>query len=198
MIALRAQALRGREVAMRNNRVFVLCAALLAACACGERTRAPAEDDRPWAGRDAAQVREVLPGDAQSVVEQADEVWLYALDPSPVPEEQRASEAEAEHLGAYRVRGKARLTDPAEHRRLGEALYGALIPDEPAAACFIPRHGARFVKGGAWVEFVVCFECNQMHVTTSEGGKRGGSAARVAEPALDALLKAHGLEKAPP
>jgi hypothetical protein len=177
---------------------LVLLAALLAACACGERSPAPARDERPWAGGDAAAVREVLPENARAVVEDADEVWLYALDPRPVPEDQRAALADAETFGDERVLGKARLTDPAERRRLGEGLYRALIADGPAAACFIPRHGARFVKGDAWVEFVVCFECNQMHVTASGSEKRGGSASRVAEPALDALLKAHGLPKAPP
>ena len=68
-------------------------------------------------------------------------------------------------------------------------------PDS-AAACFFPHHGLRFVDGrdGARYDVLMCFDCGNYRVVTSdEGGSFGDAFHGINEQAWDDLFHASGI-----
>jgi hypothetical protein len=181
-----------------STRVPAVCLSLLAALAlagCGGRGQGHAAAPRaPYAGRDAKQVRAAFPGDLRDVIEQADRVILYTLDPHRIVDGKLSPEAE--RLRTYGITGQAEITDPGERRKLIEALYrGLLGRDAGPAACFWPRHALRFERGQRAVDCLICFECTWIHVyrkadSPKEDRLLFGPGVR---PVFDSVMKAHGL-----
>lgn len=88
----------------------------------------------------------------------ADKVVLYSIDPT-------GSRATTGAIAGYGVLGKTEIKDAHTRSKLALALAGAL--DKNAGAkCFDPRHVLRATSGETTVDFVICFECQQMQIWT--------------------------------
>src|SRR3954470_21414867 len=74
-----------------------------------------------------------LPGDVAAVLENADKVEVFALDPLPAPDEPRLAPA----FHGYRIIGKAEVKDAAERARIVALVeQGVRASDGTVAACF--------------------------------------------------------------
>ena len=154
---------------------------MLAALGCAARERMHSVGSRE------AGVREALPEPWRTVLEQSDSMELLALDPFT-----------GGPFHGHGIRGRAVVRQPAERRRLIEALYLGINRAEGAAACFVPRHGLRVRRGTLVLEFEICFECGYFEVGSVDSQlSSGGSTTASAEAVFDAALRAHGLSKAP-
>lgn len=147
--------------------------ALLIVCAflagCGDRkapkgtTNGGGAAATPFVGHDLKQVKSAFPDDGREVLEQADTVTFFTLNPTRLVEGKLSPEKE--RLRNYGVLGKVEITDAAERRRLVEAIYEGLRGEDAGPAdCFIPRHGLRFTRGSRTIEFVICFQCTWVHI----------------------------------
>lgn len=117
----------------------------------------------PFIGRDAKQVVSAFGKEGRAVLEQADAVTLFTLNPHRLVNGKLSPETE--RLRGYGVLGKAAIDDAAKRRRLVEAVYEGLKGEGAGPAqCFWPRHGLRFVKGSETVELLICFECTWVYV----------------------------------
>ncbi len=147
----------------------------------------------PFEGHDAKEVLAALPGNLRTIVEEAEATTLLTLDPLRTPKTPDAPVQE--RFRRYVVLAKAQVTDPAEHRRLVEALYEGLKGEGAGPAnCFIPRHGLRFEREGKIVEFLICFQCTRVYIY------RPGAEHKVdmlmgagVKPGFDEAVKAHKL-----
>jgi hypothetical protein len=107
-------------------------------------------------------------GNIDSTAREATQFTLYSLDPSRSPDEKKPA---SERFHGWPVLGKLEVTDPADRKKLLDALdAGIKASDGTVAACFNPRHGIRAVKGGDTIEYVICFECLQVEI--HKNGKR--------------------------
>lgn len=88
----------------------------------------------------------------------AETVMLYSIDPS-------RTEKTTEAVAGYGALGKIEIKDAETRRKMARALAGAL--DKNAGAkCFEPRHVLRATRGEVTVDFIICFECEQMEIWT--------------------------------
>ncbi len=72
-----------------------------------------------------------------------------------------------ERFQNYRVLGKLEFKDSANRSELVNALAKSIEKmkgDEPALACFNPRHGIHATLGTETVDLVICFECEQVEI----------------------------------
>ena len=127
-----------------------------------------------------------LPADAQAVLDKAEEIELYSLDPA----ENADAEKPKEQFHGWRVLGKTTVTKGDKKdvvEALGKGIKGS---DGSVAACFNPRHGIRATHDKKTVELVICFECLSMQVF--EGGEKTASVLTTATPqkTLDKVLTA--------
>ncbi|MCM2373425.1 hypothetical protein [Aporhodopirellula aestuarii] len=108
-----------------------------------------------------------LPDEALDALRHGSEFTLYSLDPAlidPAPNSGR--------FHNYRVLG---TTDPADPDRqsLVDALARGVAESVGAiAACFDPRHGIRVVHDQKQHDFVICFDCLQIHWYVDGDGRR--------------------------
>lgn len=164
--------------------------------------RAGAEDTQratPHIGRDAKPVLSAFgdgqdgAGDRREVLEQADTVTLYTVNPTRVVDGKLSPEAE--RFRGYGILGTSEITDPAERRRLVEAVYEGLEAEGAGpASCFLPRHALRFRKGGRTIDALICFQCTWIYLYEDdiEHEKRMLFGAGV-KPVFDSLVKARNL-----
>jgi hypothetical protein len=110
------------------------------------------------------QVHATFPGDSASVVEHADHLTLYELDPT-----QRGKVAAGKTFWQYPVVSEKDVTDPKERAELIQTLYGCMAEQKVGARCFVPHHGLRAVRGDKTVDLVLCFTCQWVHI--HYGGK---------------------------
>jgi hypothetical protein len=68
-----------------------------------------------------------------------------------------------------------------------------------AASCFAPRHGLSASQGSDRVDFVICFECQQLEVYRSSGSAYPDTSAGIddVQGAFDRVLADHGLARSP-
>lgn len=88
------------------------------------------------------------------------------------------------------VLGKTAITDKARRDRLVDAFEKAVASStgtEPA--CFLPRHAIRAVRDGKAYDFVICFQCIQVHVYGGMLSPFPYLVDQSAEPLFDQMLK---------
>src|SRR5262249_15420308 len=95
-----------------------------------------------------------LPGSAQTILEKADRIELFSLDP------------ETKHwksgtgLYGWQILGSTILEDEVtRHRVVSALLKGIKESDGSELKCFWPRHGIRATYQGKTADFVICFHC---------------------------------------
>ena len=109
-----------------------------------------------------------LPPGVKSLLLNADEFALFSLDPEP-DFEHKSTNAFVNHAVLGQIKIITMTTRTSLVAALDEGIGGmgnglALLPD-----CFNPRHGVRARKNGETVEFLICFECEQIEVYSSKG-----------------------------
>ena len=96
---------------------------------------------------------------------------MYSIDGNEYdPPDKRPKTAEAFH--GYPVLGKVELGDSAARLELLDKLKEAIDEGGGGSKCFEPRHGVRVVRGDQWVDYVICFHCENVAVYTSSSGVR--------------------------
>jgi hypothetical protein len=128
-----------------------------------------------------------LPADAAAVLEKAEEIELYSLEPD------KKAKKEGAGLRGWEVLGKTTLSGD-EKRAIVKALQkGIAASDGSAAACFNPRHGIRATHDGKTVELVICFECLSIDGWT-DGTRFSVLTDRGPEATFNEALKDKGVE----
>jgi len=132
-----------------------------------------------------------LSENAANILQKADKVTLYSLDPDP-----RLNDQNAFH--DVHVLGSVDLKDAGKDTLL-KALHRGVADDKAtAAACFNPRHGIRAEHEGKRVDIVVCFQCWKIKVF--EPGDATGKyvvVGRGPQSELDKLLTDANVKLAP-
>jgi hypothetical protein len=100
-----------------------------------------------------------LPKEAKAILDAADKVELYSLDPTGG----MLKKARAGFHG-WKVLGKTPLKDAKTRKKVRDAIYKGIAESSGVAGCFHPRHGIRATHKGATVDLVICFECAWMSV----------------------------------
>lgn len=126
-----------------------------------------------------------------------DELIVYSIDG---PAWWKADDStpqgwEGEVLLGYPVLGQVEVTDAERRRAVLSALKKAAGYAGGTAACFIPRHAIRVVKGGRVTHTVICFECRNYQVYRGESRttQEGGGISSDAQPVLDQILQDAGV-----
>jgi len=120
---------------------------------------------------------------------------LYSLDPGPLQHDESIQSETVFH--GYDILGRADILDADERRSLVRALArGARESDGSIGACFNPRHALHVEQNGRSVDFVICFECLQIH---AHGFQLGDGFLTSASPqaTFDNSLRRHQLALAP-
>jgi hypothetical protein len=87
------------------------------------------------------------------ILEKADAIELYSLDPDPDRKQKAGGFRE------WKVLGRTTLTGD-DKKAIVEGLQkGIADSDGKEAKCFNPRHGIEATHDGKTVELVICFEC---------------------------------------
>jgi len=132
---------------------------------------------------DASAQNRPLPASAVAILDKAETIELYSLDPS--------SELEKLKDGGFRgwkVLGKTTVSREMKATVLKSLYKGIAENKGKAAFCFIPRHAIRATHDGKTVDLVICFECYQIQVF--EGEQAGGVlVTRSPQPLLDKVLR---------
>jgi hypothetical protein len=132
------------------------------------------------AASDAPAVRKLLPGDAPRILDGADSLIVYSLDPDVM------AEGEPRFHG-YVIRSTRTVDDRDLKRRVAAAVFAGVAEGGARAACFDPRHGVRATRGGASVDLVICFECSQVR-GYPPGAQTSAAISDAAKAVLDGVL----------
>src|SRR5262249_26011603 len=90
--------------------------------------------------------------DARTVLDKADEIELFSLNPD------KKAKKEGGGLRGWEVLGQVKLTGDDKAAIVKALERGIAASDGSAAACFNPRHGIKAAHDGRTVELVICFE----------------------------------------
>jgi hypothetical protein len=100
--------------------------------------------------------------DAWSIPLNPDQLTLYSIDGSDYSN--GTEPKTSEKIGRFPVLGKVEITDPIVRKQIMSELRKGVIESGSAALCFWPRHAIRIVTKGRSIDYIVCFECNQILV----------------------------------
>ncbi len=125
-----------------------------------------------------------LPAGVKSMLDKAESIELYSLDPEP------KGVGKGEKLHGWAVLGKATVKGK-DLEAIVKAVEGA-VGKGRGAKCFLPRHAIRVTSGGKTADLLICFECEWVYVY--EGGKKTADpTVSNVQPVLDRVLKAAGV-----
>lgn len=156
----------------------VLCAFIVAAAGLALAVGPAQSEDRIAAARDNK-----LPDAAKSLLDKAEQIELFSLDPS------REEEKPKVEFHGWKVLGSTIIKDKVKTKALEAVYAGIKESDGTAARCFIPRHGIRAQLDKKTVDLVICFECYQIQVFIDDERPPTVLTARSPEPTLDQILK---------
>ena len=146
---------------------------------------APSEDKKKKAEDDFKEFTE-LPKEAKAILDQAEQIDLYSLDPAGG---MLKKDAEKDGFHGWKVLGKTKLADAKERKKVMAALHKGIAAGFGPAGCFHPRHGIRATLKDKTVDLVICFECGSMGVYHGEKGSVVWTGPSP-QPKLDAVLEA--------
>ncbi|HVK07929.1 MAG TPA: hypothetical protein VM597_04035 [Gemmataceae bacterium] len=132
-----------------------------------------------------AEEKNQIPDDLRAVLEKADKFELLSLSP------ERLKEKPKDAFHGWKVLGQTTVTAADRDRLVPAFAKGVADNSGVVAACFNPRHGIRATRGGKTAEFVICFECFQVHAY--RGDKKEDDSFLITaspQPTFDAVLKA--------
>ena len=113
-----------------------------------------------------------LPAELENFLAKAEIFTLFSLNPHP-DVEQKSTNTFANHA----ILGQVNIVQATTRASLISALndgiedagLGASGVPSPLPSCFNPRHGIRAKKVDETVEFLICFECAQIQVSSNKG-----------------------------
>lgn len=100
-----------------------------------------------------------LTGEDRDALEHADSMTILRLDPNA----EKSQDPEAPHFRAWAVRAQAVVSTPAARQQVA-TLVERSVREADEMLCFNPRHVVSVRKGAETVDFVICYECQQMLV----------------------------------
>jgi hypothetical protein len=104
----------------------------------------------------AAEPKESLPQKAKAILEKADRIEIYAIDPEPDKKPEK-------NLREWRILGKVTLGDEKSRSQVLSLLEESVGRGE-TQRCFLPRHAIRATRAGKTVDLIICFECEWIRV----------------------------------
>ena len=106
-----------------------------------------------------------IPRPVAEALDAPDAFVLFSLEPTPIAVAGVQGKPPADTFHGHTVLGKTEIKDAVTRRRLVGAFNGGVGDhDGSVAACFIPHHGMRVLKGKHSVDLVICFKCAQVYV----------------------------------
>ncbi len=140
----------------------------------------------------ADDAKKSLPEKAVAVLDKADRIELYSLEPEPEKKPEKT-------LRGWAVLGKVTLEDAKVRNQVLTSLKEG-VGRGRGAKCFDPRHAIQASRAGQTVDIVICFECGWVYVYYD--GEQEPSAVltinRAAQSEFDKILKAAGVALSPP
>ena len=133
-----------------------------------------------------------LPAELQDALKNADNFTLYSIKPEPDFQHTSTNTFE-DHviLGQVNIRSKDTRTKLIGALKNGIDEQNKRVP--PGVIwlpdCFNPRHGIRATKGNETVELLICFECEQIQVRSSQGKSCSFITTRTPAPIFNRILK---------
>jgi len=143
-----------------------------------------------WPG--AAGADNKLPAAAQAILDKAEQLELYSLEPMP------GQEKAPDGFHGWKVLGKTEVKQADTRKKILSALNRGIAENTgKVAACFRPRHGIRASHEGKSVDLVICFECYSLRVYV---GDQEGTVLVTDSPAptLNAVLREAKVPLPPP
>jgi hypothetical protein len=131
-----------------------------------------------------------VPEKVMAILDKAEEIELYSLEPEPEKGAGKAPKASLFH--GWLVLGKTALKDAKTRKAALDALDES-VGMGAMAKCFDPRHAIRAAHGGTTVDLLICFACGQVYVYFNGNRDKTLVIARGTQPALDDILKAAGV-----
>jgi hypothetical protein len=129
---------------------------------------------------------ERLPADANTVLDKADEIELFSVNPD------KSAKKPTSELQGWEILGKTTLSGDEKAAIIRALRKGIAASDGSAAACFNPRHGIKATHDGTTVELVICFECLSISGYTN-GTKFSVLTARSPESEFNRILTDKGV-----
>lgn len=134
-----------------------------------------------------------LPPKALEVLEGAEQMTLFSLEPGRLP----PNAPSAGRFHANLILGETTISNPRQRRQISDELQRVVsASDGSFPMCFEPRHGLRVTRGAATYDFLICFQCGR--VDTFAGEKSIESSGLKGTPGfLNDILRAANIPLAP-
>jgi hypothetical protein len=143
-------------------------------------------------GWNAVAAEKKLPEAAKVILDKANQIELYSLDPEAEPSKDRKEKT----LHGWKILGKTTLKkDDEAYKTVLGALGKGIAGGRRGAKCFEPRHAIRASHEGKDVDLLVCFECRWVYVYF-DGKKEEAAQVLIdknTQPEFDKVLKAAGV-----
>ena len=116
--------------------------------------------------------RPALSRQVVKVLQKGEHFEVLSLDPTAIMSVHGVElEGAPEVFHGYRIRGKTAVASKDERETLLKLLSQGIAKgdSEMVTLCFEPRHGLRSTFQDQSVDLVICFACNQINVSGTEG-----------------------------
>lgn len=156
---------------MRKNRSATLVLFTLLLAGCSSR---------------AAEPRNKIPHELQAILKQADQFELLSLNPTELPQDTIPKDS----FHDWEVLGQTIVKNAETRKQLIAAFKKGVEENEGiVAACFTPRHGFRVTHGSKTADFVICFECLQVHAYIGDQWEKSFLITASPQDLFDSVLK---------
>ena len=137
--------------------------------------------------------KRLIPESARKVLENAEAMTVYSLDPAGFGEDT------PENFHRWRVLGSITIACPDTRARIAASMIAANRASDGGFKCFDPTHGVSITWQGRMVDLLACFWCSQLEVI-GPGGDWAGIFPLTGQPQrqLDRLLRRGGVTLAKP
>jgi hypothetical protein len=112
----------------------------------------------------------ILPSDARKILDNAQTITVYLLDPDSIYEKDK--DETAEKFQGYKVEKTKVVTDRSVIGNLIGKIKMAVLHttfDYWQIMCFNPRHGIQATTEDGECYLLICFECSQIECITAKG-----------------------------
>jgi hypothetical protein len=125
-----------------------------------------------------------IPDDRWTILEKAEQIVLLSVDP------EKPETVPPNDFHGWKVLGKTSITDPEVRRDLMDAFKKGVDDYKPGPipACFNPRHGIQASYNGKTVDFIICFQCEQLGSLVNGKDSYGLRTTRSAQPIFNKIL----------
>lgn len=136
-----------------------------------------------------------IPARVERLFAQSETFELYSLDPTVEPRQGSKDGSSDESFHEWKVLGKTEIKEPAERKKLVDALrLGAEDNAGTADGFFIPRHGLRLRSGKETVDLLICFQCLSIQVYVNGNMAKGFLTTLETQKEFDTALSTAGVK----